>query len=89
MCLASTRFRKGDIVMVDEDGKAIKYEILSVLTSNKGTKSLMDSCYEARNVITGDKKTISTEDILRLATPVDSSAELFSKRGETGKSKAT
>ncbi len=62
--------------MVDENGKAIKYEILSVLSA-KSSKSLGEFCYDARNAITGNKKTIVEEDILRLATPVDSSAELF------------
>ncbi len=70
------KFKKGDLVMVDENGKAIKYEILSVLSA-KSLKSLGESCYEARNAITGKKKTIIEEDILRPATPVDSSAELF------------
>ena len=69
------KFKKGDLVMVDENGKALKYEILSVLSLRKS----QESCYEARNVISGKKKTIVEEDILRLATPVDSSAELFPK----------
>ena len=72
------KFKKGDLVMVDENGKAIKYEILSVL-STRSVKSLGESCYEARHASKGNKKTIIEEDILRLATPVDSSAELFTK----------
>ena len=71
------KFRKGDLVIVDESGKAAKYEILSIVSSSR-TKNL-DGCYEAKNVITGAKKTIMEEDILRLATPVDSSADLFPK----------
>ncbi len=71
------KFRKGDLVMVDERGKAAKYEILSIVSSSRAKN--LDGCYEAKNVITGAKKTIMEEDILRLATPVDSSADLFPK----------
>ncbi len=70
------KFKKGDLVLVDEKGKATKYEIISVL-SPKSTKALGEPCYDARNTLTGNKKTIIEEDILRLATPVDSSADLF------------
>jgi hypothetical protein len=69
-------FKKGDLVMVDEFGKATKYEIMAILAP-KSIKSLGDSCYEARNSLDGKTKMISEEDILRRATPVDSSAELF------------
>lgn len=71
------KFKKGDLVMVDENGKATKYEILSAFSSKK--VKTQESVYEARNVASGNKKTIVEEDILRLATPVDSSAELFPK----------
>jgi hypothetical protein len=63
--------------MVDESGKAVKYEILSVLNPNKGQRDMVDRCYEAKNVSSGSRKTILQDDILRLATPIDSSAELF------------
>lgn len=72
------KFKKGDWVLVEENGNATKYEIVSVLSS-KSTKAVGESCYEARNSVTGNKKTIIEEDILRLATPVDSSADLFPK----------
>jgi hypothetical protein len=63
--------------MVDESGKSIKYEILSVLNTKKGQGRTGDLCYEALNPSTGIRKTILQEDILRLATPIDSSEDLF------------
>ena len=66
--------------MVDESGRAVKYEILSVLNARKG--QMDDLCYEARNASSGVRKTILQEDILRLATPIDNSEELFTS--ETG-----
>jgi hypothetical protein len=76
--LATTfKFKKGDVVMVDEFGKAVKFEILSVLSPRKGTREASDLGYEAQNVTTGAKKTILQEDILRMATPIDSSEDLF------------
>jgi hypothetical protein len=73
------KYKKGDVVMVDESGKAVKYEILSVLSPNKGQRDMVDLCYEAKNVTSGSRKTILQDDILRLATPIDSSAELFTQ----------
>lgn len=64
--------------MVDEQGKAVKYEILSVLNARGSQWENEDLCYEAQNASTGARKTILQEDILRLATPIDSSEELFS-----------
>jgi hypothetical protein len=74
-------FKKGDIVMVDESGKAVKYEIVSTLTSRRGGKGMTELFYDARNMSNGLRRTIMQEDILRLATPVDSSEELFSGGG--------
>jgi hypothetical protein len=71
------KYKRGDVVMVEESGKAIKYEILSVLSTRKGQGRSGDSCYEAQNSSTGARKTILQEDILRLATPIDSSEDLF------------
>ncbi len=79
--LSSPKFKKGDLVMVDEKGKATKYEIISVVEAGSRIKDLEEQLYEARNVITGGTKTIAEEDVLRRATPVDSSAELFEQAG--------
>ncbi len=63
--------------MVDESGRAVKYEILTVLNMRKGQREEAELCYEAQNALTGAKKTILQEDILRMATPVDNSEDLF------------
>ncbi len=64
--------------MVDEKGKATKYEIISVIRPNARLKEEdNEQLYEARNVITGGRRTIAQEEVLRKATPVDSSAQLF------------
>ena len=39
-----------------------------------------DLIYDAKRVTTGEKQTISEDEILRLATPVDNSAQLFRKK---------
>lgn len=77
--MSSSIFKKGDVVMVDERGRAVKYEILSVLamTTSRRVKDSGERLYEAKNVASGAVRTISQEDVLRRATPVDSSAELF------------
>lgn len=77
--MMSSKFKKGDYVLVEERGKATKYEILSIVGKNSRLKDVGERLYEARNVATGTMKTIGEEEVLRLATPVDSSAELFEK----------
>lgn len=72
------RFKKGDLVMVDENGKAIKYEIVSIIQGRK-LKVAEEPIYEVKNSSTGERKTVSSEDILRLATPIDSSEDLFKR----------
>lgn len=69
--------------MVDEHGKATKYEIISVLGSGRKLKEIDEHLYEGKNVITGARRTIMQEEVLRLATPVDSSAQLFEEKGTT------
>jgi ribosomal 50S subunit-recycling heat shock protein len=76
--LPSLKYKKGDLVMVDENGKATKYEIVSVVETRRHFKD-SEQLYEAKNTTTGGMKTIAEEDVLRRATPVDSSAELFEK----------
>ncbi|MDH2901524.1 MAG: hypothetical protein PXY39_11190 [archaeon] len=76
--MPSVKFKKGDLVMVDENGRATKYEIISVVEPRRHLRD-SEQLYEARNVTTGGMKTISQEDVLRRATPVDSSAELFER----------
>lgn len=80
--LPSVKFKKGDLVMVDENGRATKYEIVSVVEPRRHLRD-GEQLYEARNVTTGGMKTIGQEDVLRRATPVDSSAELF-EQDESG-----
>jgi len=75
--MKSLRFKKGDLVIVDDSGKPAQFEILTFLSSGKGARLSGEPCYEAKNVITGMKKTITEDEILRLATPVDDSSELF------------
>jgi hypothetical protein len=74
--LPPLKLKKGDLVMVDENGRATKYEIVSVVEARHRYKDA-EQLYEARNVISGEMKTIDEEDILRRATPVDNAAGLF------------
>jgi hypothetical protein len=75
--LASHRFKKGDLVVVDDDGRAVVYEIVSSVAPNRMAKSSTEACYDAKQVTTGSVRTIYQDEILRLATPVDNSAQLF------------
>ena len=77
--MASFKFKKGELVIVDDSGQPVEFEIISLLPTHGKLKSEIDLCYDARNVLTGKSKTISEDEILRLATPVDNSAQLFSK----------
>jgi hypothetical protein len=76
--LPALKLKKGDLVLVDENGKATKYEIIS-LVEPRGHHKYTERLYEVKNVNTGAMKTIAEEDVLRLATPVDSAAVLFEK----------
>jgi hypothetical protein len=78
--LAGQKFKKGDVILVDEKGKAVKYEILSVVASDRVQRMAGETCYEVRSTASGSRKTISDVDILRLASPVDNSADLFPRR---------
>ena len=78
--MASFKFKKGDFVIVDDDGTPTEFEIVSPLPTGKGKRVEIDLCYDARDVNSGKKRTISEDDILRLATPVDNSAQLFRKK---------
>ena len=77
--MASFKFRKGDLVVVEEAGAQAVFEILSTPVADKRIKADEDICYDARQVLSGKTKTIFEDEILRLATPVDSSAQLFRK----------
>jgi hypothetical protein len=77
--LVSFRFKKGDLVIVDDEGQPVVFEITSVLPTNKVLKSGTDLFYDAKEIASGNRKTISEDEILRLATPVDNSAQLFKK----------
>jgi hypothetical protein len=78
--LVSYKFKRGDIVIVDEGGEPMIFEIISPLQAGKGRGLGEDLIYDARKVSTGEKSNISEDEILRLATPVDNSAQLFRKR---------
>ncbi|MGI0091754.1 MAG: hypothetical protein ACREBS_08595 [Nitrososphaerales archaeon] len=75
--MVSFKFKKGDLVIVDDGGKPTEFEIISPLWA---TKDGGDLCYNAKEVASGQNRMISQDEILRLATPVDNSAELFQKR---------
>ncbi|HZW56887.1 MAG TPA: hypothetical protein VFF30_11410 [Nitrososphaerales archaeon] len=86
--MAASKYKKGDLVIVDDDGRATEFEIVSSLLSNKESRVAggEESCYEAKDLTTGKRRTISEDQILRLATPVDNSSELFAQqnRGRSG-----
>jgi len=77
--LVSFRFKKGDLVIVDDEGQPVVFEIASILPTSKVLKSGTDLFYDAKEITSGKRKTISEDEILRLATPVDNSAQLFKK----------
>jgi hypothetical protein len=77
----SFRFKKGDLVIIDDGGTPIEFEIIAPLHTNRGMPAGGELFYDAKEVISGEKRTISQDDILRLATPVDNSAQLFRKKG--------
>jgi hypothetical protein len=77
--LVSFRFKKGDLVIVDDEGQPVVFEIASILPTSKVLKSGTDLFYDAKEIASGKRKTISEDEILRLATPVDNSAQLFKK----------
>jgi hypothetical protein len=77
--LVSFKFKKGDLVIVDDEGRPIVFEIVSTLPTNKGLKSGIDLCYDGKELASGVRRTIYEDEILRLATPVDNSAQLFKK----------
>ena len=74
------KFKKGDLVLIDDAGTPIEFEIVAPLQARKGAKVGGELFYDAKEVVSGEKRTISQDDILRLATPVDNSAQLFSKK---------
>jgi hypothetical protein len=77
--LVSFRFKKGDLVIIDDDGTPTEFEIISPLQTQKSMPGA-EFFYDAKEVVSGEKRTISEDDILRLATPVDNSAQLFRKK---------
>ena len=76
--MTSSKYKKGDLVIMDDDGTALEVEIVSPI-STRGFKAQVEHLYDAKEVSTGQKRTISEDQILRPATPVDNSAQLFSK----------
>jgi hypothetical protein len=78
--LVSFRFKKGDLVIIDDGGTPTEFEIISLLQTSKSMPVGSELFYDAKDVVSGIKRTISEDDILRLATPVDNSAQLFRKK---------
>jgi len=78
--LVSFKFKKGDFVIIDDGGTPIEFEIIAPLQTHKGGRLDGELFYDAKEVISGEKRTISQDDILRRATPVDNSAQLFNKK---------
>ena len=78
--MVSFKFKKGDLVIVDDGGTPIEFEIISPLQAGKGRSLGEDLIYDARKLSTGEKRTVSEDEILRLDTPVDNSAQLFRKK---------
>ena len=64
-------------MIVDDGGKPTEFEIIAPLPASKNGGDL---CYDARDVTSGHSRMVSEDEILRLATPVDNSAQLFQKR---------
>ena len=79
--MTSSKYKKGDLVIIDDDGKALEVEIVSPI-STRGYK-VQEQIYDAKEVTTGQNRTISEDQILRHATPVDNSAQLFSKSAKS------
>ena len=77
--MASYKFKRGDLVIVDEAGQPVEFEIVSPLRTGKGLGNGSEFYYDAKEISSGKRKTVSEDEILRLATPVDNSAQLFKK----------
>jgi len=69
-------------VIIDDGGTPIEFEIIAPLQTNKSKSVDGELFYDAKEVVSGEKRTISQDDILRLATPVDNSAQLFRKKND-------
>ena len=81
--MVAYRFKKGDLVIIDDAGTPTELEIVAPLHTSKSRPSQGGEVfYDAREVVSGEKRTISQDDILRLATPVDNSAQLFRKKDD-------
>lgn len=76
----TSKFKKGDLVIVDNNGSPTEFEIVSLLSSGRSLSRGDEVLYDAKESSSGKRRTISQDDILRLATPVDNSASLFQKR---------
>jgi len=69
------------LVIIDDGGIPIEFEIIAPLhAANKGVPLNSELFYDAKEVVSGEKRTISEDDILRMATPVDNSSQLFRKK---------
>ena len=67
-------------MIIDGGGTPIEFEIVSPLQPGRGSRLGMELCYDAKEVNSGERRTITEDEILRLATPVDNSAQLFRKK---------
>lgn len=80
--MPSSKFKKGDLVIVNDQGRPVQFEVLSSLSRGRGLKTGEEILYNVKEVSSGKSRTISEDDILRLATPVDNSSSLFTKKNE-------
>lgn len=78
--MVSFKFKKGDRVIVNVNGDPVEFQIISPLLTGNSKLPGMELYYNAQEAASGRNMTISEDEILRLATPVDNSAELFQKR---------
>ena len=78
--MGSFKFKKGDFVIIDDGGEPLEFEIVSPMNAGKSSRIEGELFYDAREVTSGERRTISEDEILRLATPVDNSAQLFRKK---------
>lgn len=78
--MPSSKFKKGDLVIVDDKGRPAEFEIVSSFSHSRGLKAADEILYDVKDVRSGKTRTISQDEILRLATPVDNSSDLFPTR---------
>ena len=69
-------------MIVDDKGRPVEFEILSSLSRGRGLKTGEEILFNVKEVSSGKTRTISQDEILRLATPVDNSSSLFARKDD-------